>query len=76
MKMVEGYDGTAIVELLTRYAPPAATILELGTGPGTDFDLIVRAGFDVGFALVDLSRTPWGGERRMAPPPVTRIRGR
>ena len=40
IKMCEGYDGSAIVEALTRFVPDGATVLEIGMGPGTDLALL------------------------------------
>jgi cyclopropane fatty-acyl-phospholipid synthase-like methyltransferase len=40
IKMAEGYDGRELIEVLKRYLPQGASLLELGMGPGKDFDLL------------------------------------
>jgi SAM-dependent methyltransferase len=40
VKMAEGYDGRELIEVLRKYLPPGATVLELGMGPGKDLDLL------------------------------------
>lgn len=40
IKMVEGYDGTWVVDQLRSYLKEQSTVLELGMGPGTDLDLL------------------------------------
>ena len=40
IKMAEGYDGRELVEVLIKYLPEAAAILELGMGPGVGLDLL------------------------------------
>lgn len=40
VKMAEGYDGQELIEILRRYLKPGATVLELGMGPGVDFELL------------------------------------
>ena len=37
--MAEGYDGRELVEVLELHLPAAASVLELGMGPGVDLDL-------------------------------------
>lgn len=39
-RMVEGYDGRALVEYLTTQIPAGASVLELGMGPGKDLDML------------------------------------
>lgn len=64
IKMVEGEDGAALVEVLARYLAQGATVLELGMGPGTDLALLARhfdiTGSDSSSIFVDryLSRHP------------------
>lgn len=36
VKMASGYDGQALIDLLSKYLPKASTVLELGMGPGVD----------------------------------------
>ena len=40
VKMAEGYDGRELVEILQKYLKPGSTVLELGMGPGVDFELL------------------------------------
>ena len=40
VKMAEGYDGRALVEVLKKYLTRNATVLELGMGPGKDLDIL------------------------------------
>lgn len=40
IKMAEGYDGREPIEILKTYLEPGSTILELGMGPGTDFEIL------------------------------------
>ena len=40
IKMAEGYDGRDLIKILTGHLPPSATVLELGMGPGKDFELL------------------------------------
>ena len=40
IKMVDGYDGTELVNLLQEYLVEDSTLLELGMGPGKDLDLL------------------------------------
>ena len=40
IKMAEGYDGRELIDTLTSHLPPGATVLELGMGPGKDFELL------------------------------------
>lgn len=40
IKMAEGYDGKALVDVLRNHLPDGATVLELGIGPGKDFQLL------------------------------------
>jgi cyclopropane fatty-acyl-phospholipid synthase-like methyltransferase len=46
IKMVEGEDGAALVEVLARHLDHGATVLELGMGPGTDLEPLAKH-FDV-----------------------------
>ena len=45
--MAHGYDGKELVAALRKYAPKRASALELGMGPGVDFELLERAGYIV-----------------------------
>ena len=40
IKMAEGYDGRALIELLKTYLVPDSRVLELGMGPGVDFEIL------------------------------------
>ena len=40
VKMAEGYDGRALIEHMTSYLSPGAAVLELGMGPGVDFEML------------------------------------
>jgi SAM-dependent methyltransferase len=40
IKMVDGYDGASLVDILRRHLAPGATVLELGMGPGKDLTLL------------------------------------
>jgi SAM-dependent methyltransferase len=40
MKMAKGYDGRELIEVLKRYVPQKASVLELGMGPGKDLDIL------------------------------------
>ncbi len=42
IKMVEGYDGTWLIDQLRSYLKVQSTVLELGMGPGTDLDLLQK----------------------------------
>ncbi len=42
IKMAEGYDGTALVQVLTQYLPVGSAVLELGMGPGKDLALLAQ----------------------------------
>ena len=64
IKMVEGEDGAALVEVLTRHVKKGASVLELGMGPGTDLALLAKhfavTGSDYSQVFVDryLARHP------------------
>lgn len=40
--MVEGYDGAELIDVLKEYLAQKATVLELGMGPGKDFDILKK----------------------------------
>lgn len=40
IEMVEGYDGTELINALKGYLPTGSTLLELGMGPGKDLDIL------------------------------------
>ena len=40
IQMAEGYDGKLLIEVLGKYLPEGATVLELGIGPGKDLMLL------------------------------------
>ncbi len=60
IEMVEGYDGRELIEVLQKYLPEGATLLELGMGPGTDLDLLSQSyqvtGSDSAQAFLDIYR--------------------
>lgn len=45
IKLAQGYDGRALVEILRQFLPEASSVLELGMGPGKDL-LILNEFFD------------------------------
>ena len=57
IKMVDGYDGAALVEVLTRHLPDGSTVLELGMGPGKDLQMLSKhfkaTGSDSSMVFVD-----------------------
>ena len=40
IKMVEEYDGTALISILRKYLKEESTLLELGMGPGKDLEIL------------------------------------
>ena len=40
VKMAEGYDGRALIDILKKYLRNGSTVLELGMGPGKDFEIL------------------------------------
>ena len=40
VKMAESYDGQELIDVLHRYLPDGASVLELGMGPGKDYLLL------------------------------------
>jgi trans-aconitate methyltransferase len=40
MKMVNGYDGRELTQILDTYLEPGSSVLEIGMGPGKDFDIL------------------------------------
>ena len=40
IKMAEGYDGHEMIPILRKYLSDGASVLELGMGPGKDFELL------------------------------------
>ena len=40
VKLADGYDGRALIEVLASYLAPGSTVLELGMGPGKDLALL------------------------------------
>ncbi|MEP5611360.1 MAG: class I SAM-dependent methyltransferase [Cyclobacteriaceae bacterium] len=40
IKMAEGYDGAELIQVLTKYLSEQSTLLELGSGPGSDWCLL------------------------------------
>lgn len=42
IKMAEGYDGRELIEILKKYLPENSSVLELGTGPGKDLEILSK----------------------------------
>lgn len=42
ISMAEGYDGKELIEILKKYLPKDSTVLELGTGPGVDLEILKK----------------------------------
>jgi cyclopropane fatty-acyl-phospholipid synthase-like methyltransferase len=42
IKMAEGYDGRQLIAILKKYLASEATVLELGMGPGKDFEILSK----------------------------------
>ena len=42
IKMAEGYDGRELIETLKKHLQPGLKVLELGMGPGKDFDILKK----------------------------------
>lgn len=40
IKMADGYDGRELIELLKKHLKKGSSVLELGMGPGKDFDIL------------------------------------
>ncbi len=40
VKMAEGYNGRNLINILKKHLPPNATVLELGMGPGVDYEIL------------------------------------
>jgi len=40
VKMAEGYDGRTLIDILKKYLRNGSTVLELGMGPGKDFEIL------------------------------------
>lgn len=43
LEMAKGHDGRELVERLGEFVPSGSTVLELGMGPGTDFELLSKS---------------------------------
>ena len=60
IKMAEGSDGRELIEILKTWLKPSATVLELGIGPGVDFELLSKdyrvTGSDYSQAFLDRYR--------------------
>ena len=60
IKMVQKYDGSELVNILLKFLAPGSTVLELGMGPGKDFDLLSKnytvTGSDASQAFLDIYR--------------------
>jgi cyclopropane fatty-acyl-phospholipid synthase-like methyltransferase len=58
--MAEGYDGHELIAILKVHLPAGSTILELGMGPGKDFDLLAQTytvtGSDYSSVFLELYR--------------------
>lgn len=42
IKMAEGYDGKFLIQILKKYLPKGASVLEIGMGPGKDLNLLQK----------------------------------
>lgn len=42
IRMAEGYDGAALINVLETFLPLGSSVLELGMGPGKDLDLLLK----------------------------------
>ena len=40
IKIADGYDGSELIEKLQKFLPNNSTLLELGSGPGTDLKIL------------------------------------
>jgi len=60
IKMAEGYDGRDLITTLQDYLPTGATVLELGMGPGKDFEMLNQhyqaTGSDLALSFLDRYR--------------------
>lgn len=58
IKMVDGFNGSWLIEQLKKHLPPASKILEIGMGPGKDLDILLQdykaAGSDNSRIFIDL----------------------
>ena len=43
VKMAEGYDGRVLIDVLKKYLRNGSTVLELGMGPGKDFEILAES---------------------------------
>ncbi|MEX2313421.1 MAG: hypothetical protein WD650_05460, partial [Nitrosopumilaceae archaeon] len=42
IKRSKDWDGTKLIKILKKYLPKKSTLLELGIGPGRDFDILKK----------------------------------
>lgn len=60
IRMADGYDGWELIEILNNYLPPGSSLLELGMGPGKDFDILSQSyqvtGSDYAQTFLDIYR--------------------
>ena len=42
IKESEEYNGSELIRILKKYLPSSSTVLELGMGPGKDFEILSR----------------------------------
>ncbi len=60
IKIAEGYDGKALIDILKKFLPKGSTILELVMGPGKDLNLLKKyytvSGSDISKIFLDLYR--------------------
>ena len=60
LRMVEGYDGRELIQILKQYLSAGSSLLELGMGPGKDLDILVETfsvtGSDTSQVFLDLYR--------------------
>ena len=60
IKMVEGYDGRDLIEILKNHLAPGSSVLELGMGPGKDLEMLSETykvtGSDYSEAFIEIYR--------------------
>jgi SAM-dependent methyltransferase len=60
IELAEGFDGSELIHVLSRYLPAGASVLELGMGPGKDLDILgetfIATGSDYAQPFLDLYR--------------------
>jgi len=46
IEMARGFDGRELIDILSKYVPAGSSVLELGTGPGVDLEILSNS-YDV-----------------------------